>query len=296
MPNVSLEQEPENTIETTTNVFIQEYLTQGMSQDPTPESEKEVLVRNPQLKLEHVRYVDSAFDNTGRGSGTASLRGYHTERLLAGILTEEAEVHRRNNCDRIMEYYDRKKETADSDTEILTEAKSCVDRYPSGSYGRFKIWEDHHQRLLDTSAYHNTIPLYFFLVYKPGPSPDEMSSYKYSDKSLMSFETELGKLIVDAENVDAVIDDDDWNTVNHDTMGWRGRRAISWNHLLNKLDVDKERFLESDIVIKSDHISSKIGEGDPESGSLGRYLNGVNIPDYYKNGVKEFYQQADEKR
>jgi len=119
--------------------------------DPASEGRDEVMIEsnqspesclsNPELKLEDSRYKRSANLPVGRGTETASKRGYNTELLAQAVISGDPWFGRfptepwygtfaeREHC-----YY--------------IEAKSCIEQYPSGSNGRFRIWRDHHKRFL----------------------------------------------------------------------------------------------------------------------------------------------------
>jgi len=206
-----------------------------MMSDPASEGRDEVMIEsnqspesclsNPELKLEDSRYKRSANLPVGRGTETASKRGYNTELLAQAVISGDPWFGRfptepwygtfaeREHC-----YY--------------IEAKSCIEQYPSGSNGRFRIWRDHHKRFLKKAeewAFDEDQHLYLFVVY----TVDNLQ------------EKEIGKLVATAHQIDAVLEPSDWKLRDHDTMGERYARDISWQILLERLDVSPEQFREA---------------------------------------------------
>jgi hypothetical protein len=119
------------------------------------------------------------------------------------------------------------------DVSVRVECKSCVHRYPSGQYGRFRIWKNHHEELQETAAtWHEDEAkfLYLFVVYTVEDGKPR----------------EVGKLTAPVTTIDAVLDK--WQLQDHPTMGTQPARDISWHLLLKRLSVPKEAFVEQPIV------------------------------------------------
>lgn len=181
------------------------------------------IVQNGHIKLEDVRDNHNGNDCRGRGSKTAAPRGYNAERLAEAVLTERAHFFSFTRKDEYDSYI--------VEREMYIECKSCVDRYPSGSYGRFRIWRKNHNSLYE--KYERAGPgscVYFFVVYRVHDG----------------IEKEVGKLIVPVEVVDEIIDD--WTERKHNSVGNQEARDISWNALLRELGISKER-LEAENII-----------------------------------------------
>jgi hypothetical protein len=125
---------------------------------------------------------------------------------------------------------------------LYIESKSCVNRYPSGSYGRFKFWRHHHDDLVE-DARSFTIPgvlhVYFFVVYK------------VTDEKAL----EVGKLVAPVSQIDEILDE--WTLENHETMGRAYSRDMSWNLLLKRLGVPKGVFRDQRIVDLTDGPPAK---------------------------------------
>lgn len=184
-------------------------------------------VQHPSIKLEDVRENFEANQATGRGGETASSRGYNAERLAGAVLSERCSFHSWSD----QSHYDTFVTPTDGVCGRV-ECKSCIYRYPSGGYGRFRIWEHHHgvlshmaENWSDTASY-----LYFFVVYTVEDT----------------IEREVGKLVTTAGTVDDVIDE--WTLRNHDSMGEKRARDISWRVLLRRLGVSQEQFETADII------------------------------------------------
>jgi hypothetical protein len=182
--------------------------------------------------LEDVREKKRANTCRGRGRETASGRGYNAERLAHAVF---------NGADYFFSYSTRPWHddliTAHDDIAYWIEAKSCVDRYQTatgteGRYGQFRIWREHHDRLLvkDYATPNDIRGVYFFVVYTVEDG----------------IEKEIGKLVATVEMVDDVINT--WSSGDHVTMGEKKNRQISWRHLLKKLGVSRERF-ENELMI-----------------------------------------------
>lgn len=183
-------------------------------------SEQSVLT-HPYVKLESVRDVDTGICRDGRGRETAAGRGYNAERLASVVLGPNRRYTRITSEPWYDNYIYRSEKPS-----LRVETKCCTYRYPSGGYGRFRIWKHHHDTLaewanrLDASTNY----FYFFVVYK----------------ILCGLEVEIGKLVASVAQVDEVLDT--WNCRDHDTMGEARSRDISWRLLLKKLGVSRERF------------------------------------------------------
>jgi hypothetical protein len=193
-----------------------------------PEFQPTEWIENPNLSLEDVRSDgDRCY---GRGRSTAAVRGYDAEKLANAVLDERA----RFTPESWSPWYDT---VALADEGVCNiESKSCVYRYPSGPYGRFRIWKKHHDtltrfRLPERSP---ASVAYFFVVYTIERSR----------------EREVGKLLVPATRIDEVIDD--WSFRDHPSMGECHARDISWHQLLKRLGVPQEVFVEQDIVDLTD--------------------------------------------
>lgn len=186
----------------------------------------EPLIQHPDIKLEYVRYWEPGNNCDGRGKKSASARGYNAERLAHASL---------NECIPWIPYSD------DScyDTIALTddslawvETKSCINRYPSGQYGRFRIWKRNHNALIDKVNYYSSDPfaVYYFVVYRIEHGLDK----------------EVGKMIVLLDAIDSLIDS--WSVIDHSTMGKCMYKDISWNHLLTQLDISRDEFKSADAI------------------------------------------------
>lgn len=114
-------------------------------------------------------------------------------------------------------------------------------RYPSGPYGRFRLWKHHHEEFVSTARSWNleTRFLYFFCVYTIANGG----------------EREVGKLVVPAERVDEVLNS--WTARDHPTMGESHARDISWHQLLKRLGVPKTMFEEQPIIDLTDGVPTE---------------------------------------
>jgi len=183
------------------------------------------LAIRPELRLEVVRESFSGNQCNGRGQETASGRGYNVERLARAVFNE-SKAFFVTSCGHFDHFCPR-----EEDVCFQIECKSCVFRYPSGGYGRFRIWRHHHEEHSEQwSDFEGVESLYFFVVYTVKND----------------VERELGKLVVPAVEVDNLLDS--WTEVDHPTMGQAERRDLSWNMLLQKLGVSHEEFKTKDIV------------------------------------------------
>lgn len=196
------------------------------------------LIERTDVSLEDVR--GSVPTCSGRGSETAAVRGYNTERLANVIFSPTRLFFSSSD----QPWYDTYVNT-DHDIGCWIESKSCIQRYPCGQYGRFRIWKHHHERfieeaqsfLLDTVVF-----MYFFLVYT------------IEDDDVR----EVGKLIVPPEQIDSLIDT--WSVRDHTSMGQCRARDISWSLLLKRLDVPKPVFREQSIVDLTDGLPTDQSE------------------------------------
>jgi len=191
-------------------------------------NDSEPLIRNPGVKLEYVRYWEPGNDCDGRGKKAASSRGYNAERLAHASLHDckPRSPYNGDSC------YDTVAFTTD-DSLVWVEIKSCINRYPSGQYGRFRIWKRNHDALIDkiNNPYgNNSFAVYYFIVYRIN----------------VGHEWEVGKMTVSLEVVDSLIDS--WSVIDHSTMGDCEYRDISWNHLLTQLDISREEFKSADAI------------------------------------------------
>lgn len=194
--------------------------------------DSEPLFQRPWVKLEHVRNWIPGNCCDGRGRKTASARGYNAERLAQATLHDFRYTQPRS----IDSWHDTFINPTD-DSLVWVEIKSCINRYPSGPYGRFRIWKRNHDALIEriNDPYADTdvdesFAVYFFVVYR----------VEYG------LEREVGKMTVPLEMVDLIIDN--WSMVDHSTMGKSKYRDISWNHLLTKLEISREEFESADAI------------------------------------------------
>lgn len=195
----------------------------------------EPIVQHPDVRLEDVRGEWKANECTGRGEGTAAPRGYNTERLAGAVLDPDRSFVAFSNQQWADTYIG-----IDREVPIWVECKSCIYRYPSGGYGRFRIWRKHHSRLYYESAVSNwpAHAVYFFVVY----------TVEYG------IEKEVGKLVVPVEQVDDVIEE--WTVRNHSSMGEEEAKDISWRVLLKRLGVLSEQFETDDLIDLTNGLSS----------------------------------------
>ena len=194
----------------------------------SPASDAPFLV-NPELKLEDCRRAWGANHPEGRGSGTASGRGYNAERLASAVFEEKVSFRAYSEDS----YYDSFNWTEERYYRV--EVKCCVERYPSGGAGRFRIWEHNHTRILEASNDWRLDASYFLYVFIVYTVVDEI-------------EKEVGKLIATVDQIEAVVDRVEWPLRDHTTMGEKQAKDLSWTALLDRLDVSEERFREADAV------------------------------------------------
>ena len=175
---------------------------------------------------------------SGCGNETASSRGYNAERLASTVLGGDGLFTRYSPAEPYIDTF-----TAGSHgVGLHIESKNCVNRYPSGSYGRFRFWRHHHNDFVeDAKSY--TIPdvlhVYFFVVYEV----------------INERAWEVGKLVAPATQIDDILDR--WTLENHKTMGRKYARDMSWNLLLKRLEVPKEVFRDRRIVDLTDGPPTK---------------------------------------
>jgi len=215
----------------------QEKIKRNSTEDIPSEFTPSELVERPELTYEKFEARDTYNvlpSCSGRGTETASVRGYNVERLASAVFNSTFRTGRYSP----EAWFDAF--TIGSKVTFRIESKSCIYRYPSGSYGRFRIWKHHHDKFTREAQnwYGDTHFLYFFLVYKT-----DSESVK-----------EVGKLAAPVKDVDEVLDK--WTVRDHPTMGERRARDISWNLLLKRLGVPKSVFRELPIVDLTDGFSS----------------------------------------
>jgi hypothetical protein len=190
------------------------------------------LIEHPTISLEDVTGTVPSCE--GRGRATAAVRGYNTERL-ANAVFDPSPIFIAVSSN---PFYDTYAEGSQG-VSVRVECKSCVHRYPSGQYGRFRIWQTHHDQLRETAESWNlegTKFLYFFVVYTVEDGKPR----------------EVGKLTAPVATIDEVLDK--WRPQDHPTMGTQPARDISWHLLLKRLGVPKEAFVEQPIVDLTDGI------------------------------------------
>jgi hypothetical protein len=183
------------------------------------------IVRRPDLKLEDVRHRWKANTYTGRGTETAAGRGYNTERLAKAVLNEDKLFYLSSVKDSWFDTF-----VSGAQNYVRVECKSCVYRYPSGPFGRFRIWRKNHNEIVQQGRSDSRQHLYFFVVYDIEDG----------------IETEVGKLVVPVQEVDRILDS--WSTRDHPSMGEKQARDISWNLLLKRLGVSRETFRDENTL------------------------------------------------
>jgi hypothetical protein len=185
------------------------------------------VVRRPDLKLEDVRTEYYGNTITGRGTETAAGRGYNTERLANAVFGESGDFYLSAAKDSWFDTF-----ASGEQKYVRVECKSCVHRYPSGPFGRFRIWRKNHTELVwQAKQFSNLCQyLYFFVVYTVEDG----------------IETEIGKLVVPVREVDRILDS--WSTLDHPSMGEEKVRDISWNLLLKRLGVSRETFRDENTL------------------------------------------------
>lgn len=189
------------------------------------------VVCNPDVKLEDVRESDFGNVCSGRGGATAAGRGYNTEKLANAVLDID-QFFIPFSDESWYDVFISTRSTSDP-SYCQTESKSCIYRYPSGGYGRFRIWKQNHDKLYAKSNEEypdNVNYLYFFLVYKVKDG----------------VEKEVGKLFVPVQKVHDAIDS--WSERNHSSMGQQRARDISWRVLLSRLGLSVEEFEQADAI------------------------------------------------
>jgi len=100
------------------------------------------LVVQPKVTLEDIK-SESIPACSGRGRETAAVRGYNAERLAHSVFDS---CHGHFSVS-LQPWYDTYA-SGGGETSLRIESKSCISRYPSGSYGRFRIWRHHHDTLI----------------------------------------------------------------------------------------------------------------------------------------------------
>jgi len=181
------------------------------------------VVEHPDVRLEDVRKNMHGNECTGRGGRTAAPRGYNAERPAEAVLNARRWFFSTHLGEEFDNYI--------IESKLRVECKSCVNRYPTGPYGRFRIWWNNHKKLLSIAEYSSPDScLYFFVVY----TVEE------------DIEKEIGKPIVPVRQVDEIIDR--WTVRDHDSVGKEPARDISWNALLGSLGISHERFKTENII------------------------------------------------
>lgn len=148
----------------------------------------------------------------GRGPSVAAGRGADVERVLE-IVVDGAEVDHEPYHDAVIR---------DNDSPWYTgpctwiESKSCVNRYPSGVTGTFRIWKHNHNRLMWFSKNY-----YFFFIYKVNQ---------------MGGAIEIGKIMTSAEKVDRIIGN---NWLEYDSTKRQSRRYVDlkWTRVMSELGI-----------------------------------------------------------
>lgn len=190
-------------------------------------NDSEPLIQHPGIKLEYVRFWEPGNDCVGRGKKAASARGYNAERLAHASLHDykPRTPYSDDSC------YDTVAISTD-DSLVRVEIKSCINRYPSGQYGRFRIWKRNHDALIDKmdDNVDESFAVYYFVVYRIE----------------VGHELEVGKMTVPLKVVDPLIDS--WSVIDHSTMGKCKYKDISWTSLLTKLDISREEFKSADAI------------------------------------------------
>jgi hypothetical protein len=200
----------------------------------------ENILNHPNIKLEDVRDTWEGNECLGRGRSTAAGRGYNTERLASAVIGLR--------CWFVVipteDWYDTGTEI-DEEWSARVECKSCIYRYPSGAYGRFRIWKHNHDRLIETAKDwgSDTLFLYFFVVYTVEND---------------GVEREVGKVVAPVDLVDEVLDG--WREMDHPTVGTRSVRDISWRLLFNRLGVSPSRLKSEDAVDLTSLMLSDSGD------------------------------------
>lgn len=195
----------------------------------------ENILNNPDIRLEDVRETWSGNECTGRGRATAAGRGYNSERLANAVLSLRCWFTVSSDED----WFDTFTKI-DDEWSAHVECKSCVNRFPSGSHGRFRIWKHNHDQLFETAEEWpcGTLFLYFFVLYTVDDD---------------GVEKEVGKLVAPVELVDEALDG--WRVIDHHTMGTRQVRDISWRLLFNRLGISRGRLETEDAIDLTGPIS-----------------------------------------
>lgn len=184
----------------------------------------------PAVRLEDIREQSEGNTCDGRGQATAAPRGYNVERLAAWVCRGIP-----NTLGPPEPWYDAHLifgHEHDYDvTHMKVECKSCVNRYQSGTYGRFRIWRKHHERLLKAERRGYHVCIYFLLVYAIEDGQ----------------EVEVGKLAVPIELIDDMLDS--WTEMGfHRSMAGKEYRDLSWRQVLAHLDIPVTMFQNEDTI------------------------------------------------
>ncbi|WP_418284178.1 hypothetical protein [Halorubrum sp. DTA46] len=179
--------------------------------------------QQPHFRLEDLP-PDIANNPSGRGPDTAAGRGYDVEHVLEYVI-DGARISRYRSRDAVVRDDDSRWGSDEHTVDI--EAKSCINWYPSGSAGTFRIWERNHWVLSTTpEAY------YFLLVYRVDASGAAI---------------EIGKIMTPIERIDAIIDEG-WTTYDSSQRSGRQYIDLPWPRVLSALDVSIELLREWELV------------------------------------------------
>ena len=195
----------------------------------------EKVLNHPGIRLEDVRETWEGNECAGRGRATAAGRGYNSERLANAVLSLKC-YFTVSSDENWFDTFTR----IDDEWSAHVECKCCVDRFPSGSHGRFRIWKHNHDQLIETAERWScdTLFLYFFVLYTIDDA---------------GVEKEVGKVVAPVGLVDEVLDG--WREIDHATMGTQLSRDISWRLLFNRLEVSRERLEAEDAIDLTESIS-----------------------------------------
>jgi hypothetical protein len=186
------------------------------------------IVVRPTVKLEDVREDYWGNECVGRGRETAAARGYNAELLPNALLGKRRDFHSWSPGPWVDNYVPHP-----SGIACYVEVKIAIKRYPSGGFGRFRIWGSHHHRLVAAAEVYEQskrLYIYLFIVYTVESG----------------VEREIGKVIVPAEEVDDHLGYG--NRVDHVSMGDDRTHSISWKKLIDALGVSAEEFTSKETV------------------------------------------------
>ena len=165
----------------------------------------------PYFRLEDLPYK-TANEPKGRGPSVSAGRGSDVESVLETVV-DGAEIDRKPYRDAVIADRNSRWHTG---VRTSIEAKSCINWYPSGRTGTFRIWKSNHMNLI--CRLHN---YYFFLIYRINKGNNA---------------TEVGKIITSAEAVDEIIGD---NWLRYRNPQYSGRRYVDlpWTRVTSELGV-----------------------------------------------------------